>query len=70
MFGFNSADDTEQDLSDFLTKRGFTVDGTYVSVPSYLREEADSRRFHLDQEKINNMAHVVKFLEQQKHTFE
>jgi len=45
--------------------------GTYATVPQQSTEDSsEDKKFHLDQERIANMAQVIQFLEQQKHNFD
>lgn len=77
LFGFNetnTANFTEAAITTFLSKRGLSVDGSYVQIPNRIRgiDDSDSgvHKFHLSESRIQDLTQVVQFLEKKKIKFD
>ena len=55
-----------------MTKRGLSLEGSYVQIPSKLRGIDDvegasgKKKFHLSEDRIQDLARVVQYLEKKK----
>ena len=70
LFGFteaNAAKYPESAIQAFISKRGLSIEGSYVHIPNKIRHIDDAQGakvFHLSQERVQELAKVVQFLEQ------
>lgn len=56
----------DQEVKQFLIKKGMKINGNYVNPP---KEEKEKVRFELNQDRIEQLTEIVKFLEKQEYSF-
>lgn len=72
VLGFTASQATDASIQEFMRHRELTLDGSYVVIPSKIRslDSAEGshgqKQFHLSEERMQDLARVVQYLEKNK----